>query len=42
MASLEFVEDPNNKIGLIWRRAYDLEDFKYLRLEVSTCPLLQV
>jgi transposase len=37
--SLGFVEDLNNKIRVIQRRAYGLRDEEYLRLKVLTCTL---
>ena len=37
--SLGLVEDLNNKIGVIQRRAYGLRDEEYLRLKILTCIL---
>ncbi len=37
--SLGFVEDLNNKIRVIQRRAYGLRDEEYLRLKILTCML---
>ena len=37
--SLGFVEGVNNKIRVIQRRAYGLQDEEYLRLKVLTCIL---
>jgi len=36
---LGFVEGVNNKIRVIWRRAYGLRDEEYLRLKILTCML---
>ncbi|MCC6172499.1 MAG: transposase [Gammaproteobacteria bacterium] len=37
--ALGFVEGLNNKIRVIQRRAYGLQDEEYLRLKVLTCTL---
>ena len=37
--SLKFVESLNNKIRVIQRRTYRLQDEEYLRLKVLTCML---
>lgn len=37
--SLGFVEDLNNKIRVLQRRAYGLRDEEYLRLKILTCML---
>jgi transposase len=37
--SLGFVEGLNNKIRVIQRRAYGLQDEEYLRLKILTCML---
>ncbi len=40
--ALGFVEDLNNKIRVIQRRAYGLRDEEYLRLKILTCMLPEI
>jgi len=39
---LGFVEGFNNKIRVIQRRAYGLQDEEYLRLKILTCTLPEI
>ena len=39
IVALDFVEDLNNRIRVIQRRAYGLHDEEYLKLKVLTCTL---
>ncbi|KAA3604843.1 MAG: hypothetical protein D8M57_15435 [Candidatus Scalindua sp. AMX11] len=40
--SLGFVEELNNKIRVIQRRAFGLRDEEYLRLKILTCMLKEI